>query len=285
MDDMIKSDKILNNTIDMKKDEIMGRVYKVGDYKRYNYSDRMDLNLRDNIVCFFDGLNWLVIKLVHMLKCPILYFKFWSEKYKTYYINSLLVCPITLRAIIYKGEINIIDIKDKNLFLLNNETGDKYFMDMPFTGYKTKDGKEKKIKSQIKRHPVVVSQLREIYSMASDFKFIDINKQKYDNIFSKEYYSSHYDLDDKYIDTVFHPKTLMYIVQYYSHSDKKYIFQVIIPNSIDTENKGGYKYKSDGYLKYFKKNEEKHKERKSYIYSILWNTIDDYYENYKIIKL
>lgn len=263
------------------KYEIMNRIVQKTDYDISDYSEKSNLSLKDIVICFFNGIHWNVINLEIMLSYPILYFDFYSLKYDRYFTNSLLVCPITLRSVIYKGRIEIIDIIDDNLKIKNLDTNDEFMMDYPFTGFYDKEGKEKAIKSQIKRFQVVISNLRDIFSMTSDPKYIDTDL-KTNMIFDQKYYHNKYDIHDKEISTLYHPKTLSYMIQYYD--DNKYNYIVIPPTKININDKTGYQYNKSNFLKHFKENEQKYKELKAYIYPIFWFYVSRLYNNVNIIK-
>jgi hypothetical protein len=267
--------------VDKYKNEILNRVIHKSNYEISDYSNKSGLSLKNIVVCFYNGIHWNVIDMNVMLSYPILYFDFYSLKYEKYFTNSLLVCPLTLRSIIYKGHIKIVDIINDNLKLKNLDTGDEFMMDSPFTGSHDKDGKEKSIKSQIKRYQVIISNLRDIFSMTSDPKYINVNN-KIDKILGNKYYCNKVDIDNNNINTLYHPKTLSYIIQY--HENNKYNYLVIPPSNINSEKKSGYKYKKSDFLNFFKENEEKHKELKAYIYPILWFYIPKLYDNVTIIK-
>lgn len=269
--------------MDSYKKDITSKIIKCDDYKMSEYTDKAGLSLRDQIICFFNGINWVVVKIDVMLSYPILYFSFWSLKYKKYFINSLLVCPITLRTIIYKGKIEIIDIIKNNLKLRNLDTKDEFMMDQPFTGLTDKDGKEKEIKSQIKRYKVMISTLRDLYSIIGDPKYIN-TQLPINSIIPKRYYEDNKDIDENKIQTSYHPKTLAYIVQYYSFSAQHYKHIVIPPSNLNPKFKAGYEFKKEEFFKFFKEKEEIYKKNNVYIYPILWFQIPKIYDDFNIYK-
>jgi hypothetical protein len=199
------------------------------------YNSDNIFGLRNKVVAFFNGREWCVILLDFMLEHPIFIYKHWSEKDQVYYDNSLFVCPITLRSMIYKGKVKVIDIKGYEIILLNEDTGDSFPVSNPYTGHFDKEGKEKKIKSQVKRHEVKILEHRDIFAFESDPKYIIIhNKNKTNKIETQlDYYTNKVGFYGETIFTSFHPKTLIYVVQYYSKTDKTYRHLLLIGSTID----------------------------------------------------
>lgn len=252
----IKTNNLFNNKLDLKDYEI-----KKDTYKYYNI---------DTIVLsFFNGRNWNIISLDTMLKFPIMYFNYWSDKHQKTFINTLLVCPITMRSIIYKGKIEIIDLHNDNLLLFSKLTNDKFYIDKPYTGHKDESGKEKKIKSHIKRHEVKISTLKRIFIFATDVVFLKA-KLKSDYIISKEYYTNRLMYDDQPLRNYYHPKSLVYVIQYYSHNYKQYKYIILIGKDIDQLHITGYDINKSKIWSYLSKNKEKYIKKKAYIYPMFW---------------
>lgn len=263
---------------------IKKRVLSEDNYKIIITNTSKYFKINDKVICFFNGINWYTILLTDMLAYPVLYFNFWSNKYNVYYKNSLVVCPITMRTMIYKGVITIVDIIDDKLYLLNNDTNDKFFMDMPYTG--NKDNKTKYIKSHVKRHEVKLLTLRDIFIFIVDTKYIVVNKKyKQSCIFNKKYYENNLTYDYKDIKITYHPKTIVYIVQYYSHNTKKYKYMALVGKDINNNTVTGYNYKTTGIWPYIKKNYDFFIKKKAYIYPIFWFMVDKLYENVNIIYM
>lgn len=245
-------------------------------YKHFDVSDK--------VVCFYNGRDWHVILLDDMLAYPILYFQFWSAKDNTEYINSLVVCPITLRSMIYKGKITIIDVIDDKLQLYNTDTNDSFFIDSPYTGSYDLEGKEKGIKSQVKRHEVKISTFRDIFSFLIDPKFI-IVKEKNKTIIRQDYYTNKLTYDDKQIQTSFHPKTVVYMIQYFSYNMNKYKYTVIVGKDINKENSSGYVLKYSGVWNFINNHHQEFVKKKAYIYPIFWFMIEKMYEDVQFIYI
>lgn len=253
--------------------------YKFITTETYKYFD-----ITDKVVCFYDGKDWNVILLNDMLAYPILYFDFWSSKDDTTYVNSLVVCPITLRSMIYKGKITIVDINNDRLKLLNNDTNDEFFMDSPYTGSYDKQKKEKHIKSHVKRHEVKLSTFRDILTFLFDPKFIIVNK-KNDMIITTDYYSNKLTYDEQQICTSFHPKTIVYMIQYFSHKLNQYKYTVIVGKDINKNDITGYSLKHSKVWHFINKHHTEFIKKRAYIYPIFWFMVDNLYDNVNIIHV
>lgn len=269
---MVDRNKVFNNILT--KDDYISIIDDI--YKYYN--------LKDNIVCFFNGKKWNLVHLKAMLTYPILYFDFWSEKDETTYVNTLLVCPITLRAIIYKGKIKIIDIINDRLYLLNTDTNDEFFMDMPYTGHKDAQGSEKNIKSHIKRVEVKIVILRDVYIFANDPNYVKVNKP-IDTIIKIDYYTNRLTPNGDVLYNTLHPKTLVYIVQYFSRKISKYRYSVIVGKDVSRDKISGYDYKKSQIWAYLDRYKREFIQKRAYIYTCFWYAIQKLYPDARIIIL
>jgi hypothetical protein len=80
-----------------------------------------------------------------------------------------------------------------------------------------------------------------------------------------------------------HPKTLVYIVQYWSYIDKKYKYSVIIGKDINKDVVSGYSYTNSGIWNYLNRYKHKFADMKAYIYPILWFMVERLYKDIKIV--
>lgn len=269
------------------KELLLTRVLSKDDYEVIIKDTYKYYKITDKIVCFFNGRDWSIILLEDMLAYPVLYFDFWSEKDDTTYVNSLVVCPITMRSMIYKGLIKIQDVVNDRLFLLNIDTGDEFFMDSPYTGHYDESGNEKKIKSHVKRHEVKILTLRDSFMFLIDPKYIVVkeSKKKHQSILYSGYYINRYTHDGLSIHTAFHPKTIVYMVQYYSPSTKNYRYTAIVGKDINRDTITGYNYKTSGLWTFINKHMKSFVEKRAYIYPVFWFMIDKLYQDVKMILI
>ena len=266
---------------------ISTRILKEEDYHIIVKDMYMHFKINDNMVCFFNGKEWNLILLKDMLVYPVLYFDFWHKKDNTIYKNSLVVCPITMRSMIYKGRIQITDIINDQLYLKNIDTNDVFLMDTPYTGKYDSLGKEKKIKSHVvKRHEAKILTLLNSFTILIDPKYIVLNKdKKKDTIINYDYYTNKYSYDNQPIYTSYHPKTIVYMIQYYSESKKKYIYTAIIGKDINKNVVSGYNYKKSGLWRFLSKNLELYIKKKFFIYPVFWFMVDKLYNDVKMVLI
>jgi len=277
---------LTSNQAEFRKDIVLTRILQDDQYKIIDNDSYKYFKISDKVVCFYNGRNWNLILLEDMLAYPVLYFDFWSTKDDTVYKNSLLVCPITLRSMIYKGRIKILDIINDRLYLLNGDTNDEFFMDAPYTGHYTETGEEKKIKSHVKRFEVKILTLRDAFMFVLDPKYLIIPEElKTKPIIYERYYTNRLTHTGLPIHTSFHPKTIVYMVQYYSHSMKMYKYNVIVGRDINKETVTGYNYKTSGLWAFINKHMSEFVEKRAYIYPVFWFMIDKLYQNVKIIMI
>lgn len=254
-------------------------------YKHYNFSDK--------VLVFFNGSKWMIVKFEIMQKCPILVYEHWSEKHNEYYTNSLVMCPITLRTMIYKGVISIDSIKDLELILHNNNTNDTFPMSNPYTGDTDKDGNHKAIKLQVKRYDVKITTLKDVFGFAHDAQYIvPKNKvNKLDIIVDDEYYK---DTNDVYGNTIkthkskhhkLHPKSLVYIIQYYSKSKRKYKRLMLVSDKANNKKITGYTYTKYGVKKYMEDNQDIIVDKRGFVYPMLAYTVKALYKDVEYEKL
>lgn len=263
---------------------ICSRILTLESYDIIEKNTYKHFKTTDKVVCFFNGLDWNIILLEDLLAYPVLYFDFWSKKDNITYKNSLVVCPITLRALIYKGTVKIIDIINDRLLLLNTDTIDEFYMDSPYVGHYTDDGKEKKIKSHVKRHEVKILTLRDTFMFLIDPKYIVLKgglKQR--SIINEQYYTNRMTYDNFGTHTIFHPKTLIYVVQYYSHSMKQYKYNAIVGRDINKEVITGYSYKFSGTWEFINEHMGEFIKKRAYVYPVFWYMIEKLYPEINMI--
>lgn len=164
-----------------------------------------------------------------------------------------------------------------------------FFMDMPYTGHVDGDGNEKKIKSHVKRYDVKLSILRECFVFISDPRYI-VLKSKYKSksnkiLLPEHYYTNRLTYDGKPIYTSLHPKTIVYMVQYYSHIANKYRYTAIVGKDINTNVPSGYSYKASGIWHFMNQHKKQFLKKKAYIYPIFWYMVELLYSDVKIVTV
>lgn len=275
---------LIKTTNKFNKELLLTRILTKNDYHSITKNPYKYFGVAENVVCFFNGIDWCCIPLTDMLAYPVLYYDFWYDKGQTMLENSLVVCPITMRSMIYKGKIKIIDIIDDRLFLLNTDTGDQFFMDLPYTGHFDEQGIEKRIKSHVKRHEVKIMILRDIFSFSTDPSYIIPNTKEHQLVY-QDYYSNRLTYQGYGIYTTLHPKTIVHIIQHYSHSSNGYKYTVIVGKDINKDTVTGYNHKLSGFSAYINQHKKELIRKKAFVYPIFWFMVERLYKTAKIIVI
>jgi 1,4-dihydroxy-2-naphthoyl-CoA synthase len=120
-----------------------------------------------------------------------------------------------------------------------------------------------------------------------DPKYIAVkaSKKKHQSIIYDGYYINRLTSDGIPIYTAFHPKTIVYMVQYYSHSTKNYRYMVIVGKDINKDTITGYNYKASGLWVFINRHMQEFVEKRAYIYPVFWFMIDKMYTDVKMILI
>ena len=197
------------------------RILKKTDYI-FQSIDKYNMDLFDNIVMWFDGSNWKIVPIYVSLSYPIIYDTFVDDDEK--YDVSIVVCPITLRSVMFKGKFEFHSYEDYRM-ILKEENGDDFLpIDL------NKKINEKLIIKDNKRIEVKIMTLRNAIVYSPDAVFIKCKKEtKF--IINKSYYNNDKDISGNTLKIDFiHPKTLVYIVHYNSNTAKEDKYAIPTPS-------------------------------------------------------
>jgi hypothetical protein len=232
-------------------------------------------NLYDTVVVYVVDSEWRVIKLSDMIKACILYDKKTiDDKIEDV---SIIVDPISLNACMYSGIVKIKDIDENNRLVLEV---DKQIFLMGMR-YSTLDGANNNIK--LERYQVQIMQLRDVFIFKSDPKYIVINT-KLKDIIPVNYYIDKLDYNKNPIISTFHPKTLIYVIQYKSSSGK-YKTTILVGTGASSEKQTGFNYKNANFDDYFKLYIDTLEEKNAFIFPMFWYCANNIYKKSKIITL
>jgi hypothetical protein len=252
--------------------------------------------LDDVVVAYNDGRNWKIIPLSIMTIYPFVHDVYYEE------INSnnrivesnaidvtVMVCPYTLYSIVLFGKYKPIN-KIFNGNLIVDAIEDEQNMYIPILNNFYSKSNGDLVKNFVRKQEVKIMTLRNILTKYPDFLFIDSSKIniKKEKLVEPEYYVN-YDLKyftSKY-NSSFHPKTLVYVIEYISKKTGGYKYTTIIPKKVSDNSisKFGYNIKKNGFDQYMNIVYDKIKEKGGIIYNCLWFAWDGSHPNSKIIKL
>jgi hypothetical protein len=263
--------------------EITNRFLTIDDYMIIAEPEPT-IGLMDRMICLYNGMDWLLIRLDHMLSYPVIDLNYMSQTSDRIYLNTLVCCPITLRCVIFKGQCRVDGIRNNILYIKHLESGDIQPIDQPFSNIKDQG-------THILRRTVKIITLREIYGMINDPHFIKLNQsiieksEKNTKLVPIDYLESKKTIDDEIIYQTFHPKTLVHIVQYYSDKKKEYHHTVLVGRDIDKNKVTGYSYVKTGLNNYLIYHNESFEEKKAFLFPMLWYMVNKIYPAVKLVNI
>lgn len=256
------------------KSKMKDKYLSTDDYSFENY-DHNNLSLSDNVILYNSGGSWKIIPLDLCLSYPIIHDKYLFEDEK--YDVTIVVCPITLRSVMFKGKFYFYDYEEMRMFL--KEEGDFLPIDL------NKKINEKFVIEENKRIEVKIMILRNALIYVGDALFIKTNK-KINSIIDKNYYINTRDIFNKeIIYNDIHPKTLVYIVEFEFQTEKKDKFAILLGNDYLQDKITGYDMFKSKLNDHILKNRSKIIKKNGYLIPILWYIAKDIYKDYKLVYL
>jgi len=211
-----------------------------------------------------------------MLYYPVVYFPYVSKTKGTTFINSIVLCPITLRTMIFKGKVVVGTVDEAmTIYLRHIDSGDIFSLTRPFIGKTT----------HILRRSCKIMNLRDLYMFVSDPVYIVIDKVSFNPIVPLVYIESTLDISGNVLLTKYHPKTLVHIIQYYSTTQQEYRHTVLIGSDASVNYVSGYNYNKSGLMSYLNAYKDELEQKNAYIFPIFWYAVEKLYPNAKLINL
>jgi hypothetical protein len=263
------------------KNKIINRSLTFDDIEEHN-TPPDDFGLHDNMIAYNIDNQWRVIKLDNFVNVCVLHTKT-IEKKKTKDI-TLILNPITLNACLFEGVVNIRDVDEFTGRLILQHEKTVFQMGM---SYSTIDGD---IKVKVKRREVKIMELRDVFIFSSDPKYITINTDPIINmgealkLLPTSFYTNKKDHRQENITEKYHPKTLVYIIQYKSKS-KKYKHTIVQGRGINARNPSGYKYKDSKIEDYLRQYTPQLINKEAFIFPMFLYYAKIIFPRAKIIKL
>jgi len=236
---------------------------KIKYLNNYEYvsSPPESLNLDDIVVSFYNGKQWINVKLDIMLSYSIFYTKYYNEDNKKIDI-TLVVCTLTLRTTIFEGLYKFKTYIDNRMILVD-DTNSLIPIDI---GYKIDNQKEI---YPNKRMSVKICTLRNSILDNPDCIYLITNMKLKYVIQIENYYKTNLinNITNIKLKKKYHPKTLVYLIQY--KGKKKINTSIIIGNDVKKNTITGYDIKLSKFDDYLKKYHEKIIEKEGYLIPIL----------------
>jgi hypothetical protein len=259
------------------KEKIKKRILKESDYSfEANPSNQEDINLTDNIILYNSGNQWKIIPLIVCLSYPIIYENYVinNEKYEV----SIVVCPVTLRCVMFKERFEFYDYNGYQMVL----KGDNDFLPINMNKKINKNF----IIQDNKRIEIKIMTMRNAILYAPDALIINC-KKKIKPIIKLSYYTNNKNINNNILkDGTIHPKTLVYIVIYssLSHNDEER-HAILLGNDSNKDFPTGYDIIKSKLNEHLVKYRKKIIKKDGYIMPMLWYIAKSVYKNYKIVFL
>jgi hypothetical protein len=232
------------------------------------------LALSDPVISFNNGNYWIIMPLDIMLRYPIIWTKLYTD---TKIIDvSIVLCVRTLQISMFDSTLKFHSYIKNKLFLSNNENSL-----IPIDNNISIDI-DKNLEYN-KRYQVEIQTLRNALIDYNDVKYLHINKKgKY--VLNKDYLHNYLDYENIKIDElIYHPKTLIHLIQYESHNKKK--ITLLIGSDATNIEPTGYDKKKSGFDKYVATYVNKIIEKNAYIMPILYYQAKILYPDSRVVHI
>lgn len=247
----------------------------------YKFSpDSGSLKLADQVISYNSGDIWKIIPLLIMLSYPIIYDKY-SFNNESYDI-TIILCPLTLRCIIFKGLFEYETYQEHKMVLQEKNTENLIPIDL---GIKID---EKYVIHPNKRTEVKISTLRSILVITPDPIYLELKynlKKKIIPLIDISYYSNYKDINGNELNVLIHPKTLVYVIQYKSFTTNKEKTTIVLGRNITKNKVTGYNTQKSGIFEYLEKHKQKIINKSGFIMPMLWYLAKDAYMNAKVVYI
>lgn len=248
---------------------IKNRVLNPANYT-YKPITPMDLVLKDKMICYYDGTIYKIIPLKTMLSYPIIHDKY-NEDGKLIDI-SIIVCPFTLASMVLDDLCYPTEYVYSSCLVIKKKS-----LEFPIIN----------AHDYIKhRHQISIKILRNVFTEYPNCNYLVLNDELPKSLLPLSYYEnssilySHLDPP-----TQFHPKTLVYIIQYKSSRDDSIKNTVIVGKDANDKEISGYNIFKSGLNAYLKEHENSIIKKMGFTIPVLWFAWKSFYPNARIVFL
>lgn len=261
--------------------ELSNKVLTMDNYE-YTSSIPEDLELSSLTVSYFDGLVNKIVPFNVINMYPIIYDKY-NEAPNIAVDITVVVCPFTLAAVAFEGKFNATEYVYYSCLVITD--GEKTFPIIEPHIDLSSGTEVVQASHKYKRYQIGVQNLRSVFTSYPDSKYIFI-KEPTTPVLEMEYYHNTTMLYN-YIPppTQFHPKTLVYLIQYRSSKNNAIKNSIIIGRDATQNNISGYNIKTSGVLKYISDQESKIIQKMGFVTPMLWFAWKSFYPDANIIYL
>jgi len=237
------------------------------------------INLTDTVFVFNNGNRWIIMSKEDLEVHPIIHDVYYDEKEGNGEMSAsditITYCPFSGSCIIYFGKWFCNGQIYKNNIILSKGKLSVSQLSCP-----TCEGE------LIRREEVNVMTLRNALGKYPDCSYLSIDKHKFKPIVRRNY-GSNYDSFDKKInaDTKYHPKSIVFGINYLSNNSNKNKYSVIIPKGTSKDIVGNIDINKNGIEQYFVEMLDSVRERGGIIIPSYWFSWIDHFELSKVVEL
>jgi len=237
--------------------------------------------LTDLFAIYNDGKIWKAVPIDILLRTVIIYDKYFEND--QVFDMTITLCPYSLSAVCYIGKYKFVDKIYKNNIVLSKINNDDHIMSQ-FLGRMYSINGKKYIDKIVRRLEIKILPFRLCLSKYPDCYFLQ-NRIKEKYVLPKTYYQNSKLIYSKDYDHKFHPKTLVYVINYKSKTNFENKFTVLVPKNASKNKITGNHFRNDGFEKYISKMINRIRDKGGIILPIFWFAADQLLSKKKTILL
>lgn len=238
------------------------------------------MSLQDKIAVYNDGVGWKVIPLDILMRYVVIHDKHFDRVKNKKGENvvsdiSVTFCPFTFSTVIYFGKYAPTNKVYKGNIVIKDLDKDKLVPQMIGSKF-------------VRKKEVRLMTLRNVVSNYPDCTYLDIKNLDMPNIVKEEYLANKeiiYPFDN--VSDKFHPKTLVYGIEYKSKDVKveDYKYSVVVGSDGSVEEANSFDYVKNGYDVYFDSVIDKIRDKGGVVIPCFWFGWVGMHPDVRVIKL
>lgn len=252
-------------------------------------SDNADLDLNDIIFAYNNGKDWRMIPLRIAQKNPIIYDNYFELSEDTTQVQNIsmitiYICPFTLLACVYFGEYISFNKVYNNNLVISNKANDKIIIPIIHSQFYLTG---ERVTENLRRSEVKLLTIKNAITKYPDCQFILENEiPKEPELVSSKYMSDfHIKYNVESYSKKFHPKTIIYVIEYISNQTHNYKYTILLPNDANESRPNDPDIFKNGLDLYLGKMMNKIIEKAGLIYPCFWFAWSASKPKTKLIKL
>ncbi|AYV78475.1 MAG: hypothetical protein Edafosvirus14_22 [Edafosvirus sp.] len=255
----------------------------------FNHDPPADLKLKDKVLIYFNGINWKIIPIDFLLKYPLVYDIITETDSEGKIVHNIPVtvsfCPLTFVSVVYEGTYTPSEYLLNNCLVIKNKTNEL----LPIITGMKQSNPETSDKIHVRRWEADIKLFRNALSDYPDAQYLVTSGHTNNNapIVDNEYINNNeimYDNITNNIASCFHPKTLVYLIEYKSQQNKNK-YTIIVGKDANTKNVSGYDTAKSGLTPYLENIEGNLRDKVGFILPVFWYAWKPFYNDAKIICL